>query len=207
MAQFFRRCYPNFPEAARLAALVGVQDDLEQVLSYCGELEKQIAANYRDYYLWEALAHAAAVAYARCFGTGVCPPLPVAELGAASAEIREIHEFIMDLRNKHIAHSVNVFEENRVIAKVLFTDMMPTRVENVEFESVRFMPISELEVARIRAAAEWWLSYAKSSIEAERHKVLQLFRALPLDSILAFDKEPSSSFFIEGAIKKARRQQ
>jgi hypothetical protein len=206
MAQFIKRCYPDLPEAAGLAALVGVKDDLEQVLSYCGELEKQIAAKYRGYHLWEALAYAAAVAYARCFGTGVRAPLPAALLEAAPAEVRETHGFIMDLRNKHIAHSVNVFEENRVVANVLVVDRAPRKVESVVYESIRFMPISDSEVARIRVAAEWYLAQTKSLIEAEQQKVLQLLRGRPLESILAFDREPPPPFLAEGAISKSRRR-
>lgn len=207
MAQYIKRCYPDFPEAAHLAALVGVKDDLEQVLNYCGELEKQILANYHSYYAWEALAYAAAVAYARCFGKGVRPPLPKVLIEEAPAEVRETHEFIMDLRNKHIAHSVNVFEENRVVANVLVVDRAPTEVCSIDCESNRFMPISDSEVSRIRSAAEWWLAQVKVKIDAEQREILQKFRERPLKSILAFDREPSPAFLDDGAIRRSRRQQ
>lgn len=207
MAQFTKRCYPTFPEAARLAALTGAKDDIDQVINYCYELEKQIAANYRSYYLWEAIANAAAVAYARCFISGVRPPLPTALLSSAPQHIRETHEFIMELRNKHIAHSVNVFEDNRVIANVLVTDLEPTMIESVEVESHRFMAVSDEEVRHIREAAEWWKTQTESFIETERSKVLQQFRERPIDSIMEFSQEPFPPFLAEGSISKARKQQ
>lgn len=90
---------------------------------------------------------------------------------------------------------------------MLVIDQAPMKVDSVEYESIRFMPISDAEVARIRVAAEWYLAQTNLLIEAESQKVLQLFRVRPVASILAFDREPFPPFLAEGTIRKSRRRQ
>jgi hypothetical protein len=63
-----------------------------------------------------ALIFSGVVSYARCFMTGVRAQL---ELKTAGAVDFEIHDYLMNLRNKHVAHSVNDFEECRAAAVII----------------------------------------------------------------------------------------
>jgi hypothetical protein len=66
-----------------------------------------------------SLWNSALVAYARCFGTGVRRLRLNVErfkgLADKAEEAEKAHDYFMDLRNKYVAHSVNRFEDVRVI--------------------------------------------------------------------------------------------
>jgi hypothetical protein len=66
--------------------------------------------------------NSALVAYARCFATGVRRVRLNVDLfkglGDKAEEAEKAHTYVMDLRNKYVAHSVNRFEDLRVILLV-----------------------------------------------------------------------------------------
>src|SRR5260370_12586829 len=102
--------------AARLASLAGIQSDLEQVVEYCDSMIERYAGKHLkrspfdivgfttpvDFVEWEALSTAACVSYARCFLSGVRQSLEPGLLATAAAELRDTHEFMLSLRNKHV---------------------------------------------------------------------------------------------------------
>src|SRR4051812_36912397 len=102
------------PSAARLADLVSIHADLLFISGCCERLMAQLALpeESRDFVLIQALWSAALVSYRRCFSDGKRGGLTNADvraLGLAGEPI-EVHQFLHQLRNKHVAHSVNPFE-------------------------------------------------------------------------------------------------
>ena len=71
-----------------------------------------------DPVIWEALSAAAVVRYARCFNSGKRDRLKHDLFNAAPQHVKEAHEYFIAVRSKHVAHSVNVFEENDVTVTV-----------------------------------------------------------------------------------------
>lgn len=61
-----------------------------------------------------ALWIAAHVAYARCFIGGARRNVPLDFLSTLDGEPVELHNYIIDMRNKHVAHSVNAFEQVQI---------------------------------------------------------------------------------------------
>lgn len=95
------------PAAARLADLMAVWEDLQFVVNCCQRLDATAGDAVAQHAYWSA----ALVAYARCWETGVRTSLDPSMLEQLDPRRRSLHKLAMDLRNKHVAHSVNSFEE------------------------------------------------------------------------------------------------
>lgn len=101
------------PAARAVADLLAIQKDLEFVSEACHLLLDLPSGNPRLHATWSrALWSSALVAYARCFATGK-------RLGLTTEDVQRVpngphavafHGKMIELRNKHIAHSVNPLE-------------------------------------------------------------------------------------------------
>ncbi|NIH86597.1 hypothetical protein [Amycolatopsis granulosa] len=78
------------------------------------EFEK--AEEDHDSLLIRAMWSSALVAYKRCFERGKRTGLTIEDVRslALQGEVEGWHQFLLDMRDKHVAHSVNPFEEVRV---------------------------------------------------------------------------------------------
>lgn len=103
----------NVPEAQRLADLRAIMQDFETIMQCCSRLEKRLE-DKSDYILIESLWIAAVIKYARCFATGKRFGLSQDIYLHLQGEPVKAHQFYIDLRNKHIAHSVNAYEQMSV---------------------------------------------------------------------------------------------
>jgi hypothetical protein len=100
-------------DAREYADLLSVSDDLNFVIQATAHLAQELAKADHDALVIRAYWSAATVAYMRCFGSGkrqglkpsIFDPLPHAA---------GVHQHIKDTRDKHVAHSVNAFEEVKV---------------------------------------------------------------------------------------------
>ena len=194
--------------AARLAGLAGVKADLDRVLEYCDRMIERYAGSHLkqspfdivgftthvDFIDWEALSTAACVTYARCFVSGVRQSLESTLLAGADAELRSTHEFVMHLRNKHVAHSVNSFEENSVTVHVEDSFKSSAEICSVVPRHNRQAGLSFDAPAKLKQLATWWLARVRAETALEMESVLGFARALPLDQVRALGalKESSS---------------
>lgn len=108
-----------------LYKFLGISEDMKFSAECFEKLAKSLEVEDPDNLLWierQAFFSAAAIAYSRCFGSGVREKLdtnildllPQDKPGAA----REVHKFITNMRDKHIAHSVSPFESVMVAGRV-----------------------------------------------------------------------------------------
>jgi hypothetical protein len=205
------------PAAARLASLVGLQSDMQMVVRYCERMIERYAGKHLaktpfdivgftthvDFVDWEALSTAASVAYSRCFLSGVRQALNADELGPS---FRLLHDFVLALRNKHIAHSVNSFEQNCVTVHVSSRFLSPAEIDTVTPSHQRQTGISFDIPVKLKALAEWWLDRVAHEIAHEQKVVLQFARATPLSEIRAQDTVKSTSAVDRSANVGKRRQ-
>ena len=70
--------------------------------------------NSNDDVLLRSYWTAALISYIRCFATGKRFGLSPETVFKGREGATEVHEFVLDLRTKHIAHSVNPFEQTVV---------------------------------------------------------------------------------------------
>jgi hypothetical protein len=178
--------YTNYrfpvPEARALASMESIKQDLTGVVSYCDRLEALMDSR-PDFLIWDALCSAMVVRYARCFSSGARDPLPHTLLDGASEEQRKLHEYVMDVRNKHVAHSVNSFEETDVTVTVCEDDDF---IHSIAMSHGRFVGLSYEFPGKIRELAQWLLAHADQVIERERSAMLEIARELGPEKVKAF---------------------
>jgi hypothetical protein len=101
----------DYEEAKKLADLGAIIQDLGFTMKTCSRLKKLLKEESQDSLLIESMWTAALIRYARCFATGKRIGLSESIFDGLVGEPHEIHKIYIDLRNKHIAHSVNPFEQ------------------------------------------------------------------------------------------------
>lgn len=98
--------------ARELADLAAILQDLNHVVRVCKLLAQLPEPRNGD--MVRALWAAAVVAYSRCFDTGKRERLATESLAVLEGEPLKVHQFVKQMRDKHIAHSVNAFESVHV---------------------------------------------------------------------------------------------
>ncbi|MBL8570944.1 MAG: hypothetical protein JNK84_17885 [Phreatobacter sp.] len=108
------------PAAKELAELRAVANDIMFANRCCFRLDKLLLEpeEKRDDTILRALWSAALVSYFRCFSGGKRLALRAEILKELPGEPLEFHAQLNEIRNKHIAHSVNVQEEMTVAVDV-----------------------------------------------------------------------------------------
>src|SRR5712691_7038815 len=113
-----QRDYPiatvDFAEAKMLADLEGLTQDLGAVVETCSRLADLLQVESKDHILLEALWTSALIRYARCFAEGKRYGLEDSIFGGLNGDPIGTHRVFIDIRNKHIAHSVNPLEQMHV---------------------------------------------------------------------------------------------
>jgi len=104
----------DFKEAKALADLISIANDLGAVMLTCSRLMQILNDSPSDNILIENLWTGAIIRYARCFATGKRFGLSEDIFKSLKGEPLKAHKFYIDTRNKHIAHSVNPFEQLEV---------------------------------------------------------------------------------------------
>ena len=108
--------YCNMMETKRYGDLMGIMADLLSVSLCCLEIIKH-KGNRK--FLREDESHTvtAIIKYARCFNTGMRIKIDISKSQYTKKEI-EYHDYFIAYRNKHLAHSVNPYEQNTVSLKI-----------------------------------------------------------------------------------------
>lgn len=183
------RQVPESEPARRLEDLALVRSELEHVVALSSQLEFLLASTDDPEHRLSAQAfwQATLVHYARCFGGGRRTPLSgehVKRVGLTNAA--EFHKWLVDLRNKHIAHSVNVFEDCEVgfaldSAEDGTEDLVPAAIVAV----VATAPLPPAATAvHIRVLAEALLHDVQEQIGHIQDEVLDDLQRRPLSELL-----------------------
>lgn len=173
------------PEAGQYASLIGIQSDLNGVIEYCDYLLNSEVATKRDFVLWEGLCSASVVRYARCFASGVRDKLSHSLLDGADSKLRDFHNYVVELRNKHVAHSVNPFEENVVTLQIGDHFTASTEIVAVNGSHGRTVGLGLGEEDQLKALAEWVLERVKEMMKKEKTGLLALAHRRPLSELKA----------------------
>jgi hypothetical protein len=107
-----------------MADLAGVEGDLSLCIKACDEF---IALTSSEPWriptiTQEALAEFAIFRYCRTIATEVRSGVRADQIAALPPNLLEAHRFFKDLRDKHLAHSVNYHEQNSVHATISLND-------------------------------------------------------------------------------------
>lgn len=161
----------NLPSAKALADAALIDQDLQFVVACCDRVLADEAAERSDALVERALWRAAIVAYVRCFSTGQRGSLGVEDVQGLPLEgAGEFHEHIRQMRNKHVAHSENAFEQAAV-------GVLPTAdgssVEAVGFLTMDLLRFQSDTVADLGTLARELLRARADRVEDLSRQVLE----------------------------------
>jgi hypothetical protein len=180
------------PKAEELAEIGGVLHDLEFAIATCTSLiavlnrknegETTAQAKGNDF-LVRALYTAALVTYVRCFTSGKRIKLDPDKIFSSAKGAIDLHNYYKNMRDKHIAHSVNPFEETSIAAVLSDPEIKPRRVLQVSLMTV--MRVSELAdgIVRFRDLMKLAFELTKMRGNALSAEVLAEARALDIDEL------------------------
>lgn len=173
----YRRWNP--PVETRVPNIHGWLEDIHAAHDMATRLLHESRAENPDPVLLDALTTATIVRYSRCFTSGIRKRLSINELADASPEEIEIHEKILTIRNRHIAHPVN---EQEVHALYVILDGSPEATTGaIGFSSYSSSesPLLRFEVSSLMELCEKWFRWLEAQlVEANT----QLF---PIASLLS----------------------
>ena len=196
----------DLPEAAHLADLTGIRYDLISARSFAQWLKTVYEAERPDWELVDAFSTAILVRYSRPFTTGVRKWSREEALKALSGPQRQKHDWLRVYRDKHIAHSVNAFEQNQPVARYWVERVQEEGITSVECNHKRFVGLSPANLEDVIELTTTLLSYVDGCLEDEKARVLEIVRTMPLDEVLSkATKEPAISNLKKIDKPRARR--
>ena len=180
----------DLPAGAYLADLSGAEQDLQSAAGMARYLKKHFETQPLDFTLDDALTTAILVRYSRPFTTGVRKQLGDEVLQTLSKAQRAEHEKFRAWRDKHIAHSVNVFEENQLVARYWIEKVQTEGIREISINQTRLVGFSSADVEAILNLIDTVLSRLRELIEDEKAKVLAIVRALPIEAVISRPPKP-----------------
>lgn len=199
--------YVDFSNASsqRLADLSGVASDLRAAQEMCSRLESELKRAPVDALLVEALSSAALVKYGRAFGSGVRMKVPDEILVSLPIEQRERHDLFKALRDKWIAHSINSFEDNRVVAYLAPPERGGPCVSSISVQHTIVLSLSCEQAESLRKLAALIEQKLATLLAAENALVLGSARQVEPATLYAqVDPSPTSPSSTDPRVRRPK---
>lgn len=180
----------NPPVSSTLADLEGVWNDLFSARDFSVRLGAAFLVSPYDYTLLDALSTAALTRYARSFTTGVRERLKVHVEDALNVDEKEMHERFMAIRNKHVAHPVNLFETHAINVGFCEEDPPNARATVVSTGTRTSIGLTLGEAMAIKALCETWPAYVRVLMKKEEERLLTYAQQLTASELLALPRGP-----------------
>lgn len=178
----------DIPEAVDLADLTGIIHDFEKSREFATQLRGMFERNPPDFSLVEPMTIAILVSYSRPFTTGVRRWSKEDELLNLSSEQRDAHNRFRCWRDKHISHSVNVFEDNQPVARYWVERFDDEGFTSVSCNSSQLIGMSLCDIQMVIDLATHFISRLRSCVKTEEERVLKAIRLLPKQQVLSMAK-------------------
>lgn len=195
----------NLPEAGHLADLTGIYIDLASAWSLAQFLRELFDSKKPDLTLVDPLSIAILVRYSRAFVNGVRRGLGQEARKVLTKQQWDKHQRLREFRDKHIAHSVNAFEENQVVARYSVERVNEEGVTSVECNHARVTGLSSADIEDVIDLTTVLLAYVVSRLEQEKSKVLEIVRRIPIKDVLSYRRKGSQLLDMR-KINKARKK-
>jgi len=170
------------PEAQLLSDLYGIEIDLGNAIEFCDLLLNAWGSTPPTIQLIDPLSTAAVVRYARCFEGGVRTRLTEEDIRAIDPSWVDFHQKMFFLRQKHLAHSVNEFEENRVTVSVV-EPPGPPKVHSIGMLGGRLMGLDADTAQALKELAELVRAEVSRRIDREKTRLQALVDAMPVEAV------------------------
>lgn len=170
-------------EAQKLADLAAMIQDFRTIMQACSRLKNLLEENSKDHLLIESLWTSALIKYARCFATGKRFDLSKDIFQNLQGEPLKAHQFYIDLRNKHIAHSVNPYEQMEVGFILSFANAPEKKIVGVSTLAMRHIVSDKNGVQQLGMLSK--IAYDKicSMAKESEQKVLEEGKKIPIDEL------------------------
>lgn len=194
----------NIPEARLLADLASQANDLQATADICDLALAEFAKKPLALGLLEALTSGAVVKYARCFASGVRATFPNSVLEKLPENQNRDHDYFIALRDKYIAHSVNAFEETKIVAYLVPEESGPRGVASISEQHVKVVSLGIEDFTRLKALSLELHHQISILIEKEKPKVLDAARKLPVNGLYS-QVDPPKKVAAESDVTKPRK--
>jgi len=180
------------PEAHRLADMAGVHQDLRMVAATAAQLSRRREQKAPDMHVLEAMQDLALIRYGRCYKGGVRDAFPIPQewIDALPAKLRQAHHDFLDLRDKHIAHSVNDWEVNMPVARVHVDEQTnDVTVKAVRVHKYRTLMIGSDWLEKLHRLAVTLADRVYEDIRREEERLLEYAKKIPTEELKRRIKE------------------
>lgn len=178
----------DFEEATRLAELGAVAQDLGAVMETCRRIEGLSNENSNDHILIEGLWTAALVRYARCFTEAKRQELTESIFDGFHGQPIAAHRYYIDMRNKHIAHSVNPFEQTYAGVVLTPETSKVKSVVGVTTLAMRHIVCDLNGVHQLGVLAKIVLGKVCEKAKDCEKKLLARIKALPIEDLYRIER-------------------
>ena len=193
------------PEAETLADLSGISWDLQRAREFAELLAEEFAVEKPNWTLVEPFSIAITVMYSRPFASGVRRPLGENDLAILSSDQRAAHDHLRAYRDKHVAHSVNAFEENLPRATYCVERVNEEGITGISGGGGRITGLSGTDLKNVIVLTTVLGTYVNSLIAKEQERLLVIVRKMPLETVLAGGQK-AFAVDTQTAISKRRKQ-
>ena len=143
--------------------------------------------------------------YSRPFARGVRRRLGETDLAIFTPDQRVAHDYLRAYRDKHVAHSVNAFEENLPRARYCLERVKEEGITAISCGGGRVIGLSGFDLKNVVELTNLLETHVDSLIAKERERLLVIVRKMPLEEVLAAGQK---AFVVDtqAAISKRRKQ-
>ena len=179
----------EFDEATELADLIGLHTDLVSVIEMTRRLydmlyqAEQDQEPLQDPLIAKSLWTSALITYVRCFASGKRYGLTEKIYSELPGEPITTHRYYKDTRDKHIAHSVNTFEETVIGIILTGQESEPVEVLGVANLTADRISDSAEGVRQLGGLAKHARRYVAEKAQEAHNKVLDKAKSLPTEQL------------------------
>lgn len=173
----------DFEDARTLADLGAIAQDLDVTMKTCSRLKELLKEDSQDHLLIESLWTAALIRYARCFTDSKRFGLSKSIFDGLQGDPVGAHQLYINLRNKHIAHSVNPFEQMEVGVVLKPTESVEKRIIGVVTLAMRHISSDINGVHQLGMLAHVVKDKVCELAKQYEQRVIEQSKQLPIDDL------------------------
>ena len=168
-------------EARYLSNLSGIKYDLQTTTRWCDKYHELHCSKSLLPFI-EPITIAILVQFMRAFGGGVRNKEARHLLSNLTAEQIQQYEYYRSYRDKHVAHSINEFEENSVRAYYIEGEI-EKGINSIGTGGDRIIGLSDGDIESIVSICNTLLDALKIEIKSEKEKLLGIAKKLTVEEI------------------------
>ena len=122
--------------------------------------------------------------YSRSFVSGVRKKLNIRNIESITEKLLKEHARILAIRNKHIAHSVNAFEENQVVGYYIEENPEEKGITSISSQHGHIIGLNHNDAVMVIQLSNLVLEYVSAEIKNEQDNILGIVRQLDITSLI-----------------------